>query len=627
MTEGDTEGHRQPRANGVNGVTMTDLDSKAMLSTVMMTATKKAPPSASCSDDYDDDGKAFSSSLSDSTDSEEADLGAGHDQQAKIIGGFGPWQFTISLITAFSIIIHAWQMMANKFLTYPTEHWCSRELSFQGADVQQWLNISAPRLPNGEFDRCQRFDLDYSDLSIIRPNEDTPTIPCTSWEYDDSIFQNSAVQRWDLVCERQHFRRVVQMFFFFGNMIGVLAVGPLSDWFGRKTAYMTMLTLWMLFGIAGHFASDPYLWLVIRFFCGATSLAYNTAISVYRIELSSGKWRSRVTHYFGELFWQLGHMSLGLLVYLIPNMYHLELCIGLAALPFMPLWYFMPESPRWLLTKGRLEEAKQVLRGACKLNGRPTEPVNDLKVHRDHKTDRTAHLHHLFRMSGVRRNSVIICICWMAFSMGYFGLVYNTPAFEANLYLVFVVPAFFAIPAIIFQPFMDNYFGRKRMMTIPLLGAGTILLLTMAVPRGEGYSPWPIIILAWVGQFLCGVAFGTGYVFTQELFPTSYRTLALSMASAGARIGSISSPLIAMLDVVHPILPLVVYGSIVLAAGIQSIWLWPETAGVRFTHTLEEAEKLASSPNAWLTCCQGKASADNKPAENGITEFKKQQPI
>ena len=84
-------------------------------------------------------------------------------------------------------------MMANKFLTYPTEHWCSRELSYKDADVHHWLNLSAPMLENGEFDRCQRFDLDYSNPSLSRPTDESiaATIACSSWEYDDSIFQVS----------------------------------------------------------------------------------------------------------------------------------------------------------------------------------------------------------------------------------------------------------------------------------------------------------------------------------------------------------------------------------------------------------------------------------------------------
>ena len=98
------------------------------------------------------------------------------------------------------------------------------------------------------------------------------------------------------------------------------------------------------------------------------------------------------------------------------------------------------------------------------------------------------------------------------------------------------------------------------------------------------------------------MAFGMGYIFTLELYPTLYRTTALGMASAGARIGSLLSPLIAMLSVIHPVLPLGVYGAVVFAAGISSILLWPETLNMHFTETLEECEELASTPNSWLKC-------------------------
>ena len=54
--------------------------------------------------------------------------------------------------------------------------------------------------------------------------------------------------------------------------------------------------------------------------------------------------------------------------------------------------------------------------------------------------------------------------------------------------------------------------------------------------------------------------------------------------------------------VLHPVLPLGVYGAIVLAAGVSSILLWPETLNMNFTETLEESETLASSPNTWLKC-------------------------
>ena len=79
-----------------------------------------------------------------------------------------------------------------------------------------------------------------------------------------------------------------------------------------------------------------------------------------------------------SLPWALGHLLLGLLVYLIPNMRNLELLIALSAIPFLSLWYFLPESPRWLLSKGRKPEAIKVLTLACKFNKKPPPSFEQL---------------------------------------------------------------------------------------------------------------------------------------------------------------------------------------------------------------------------------------------------------
>ena len=80
------------------------------------------------------------------------------------------------------------------------------------------------------------------------------------------------------------------------------------------------------------------------------------------------------------------------------------------------------------------------------------------------------------------------------------------------------------------------------------------------------------------------------------------RTTALSTASAAARIGSILSPFIGMLDRMSSVLPLVAYGLVVFGAGIASIWIWPETKTTRLPDTMEECELMASEHNKWLSC-------------------------
>ena len=60
-------------------------------------------------------------------------------------------------------------------------------------------------------------------------------------------------------------------------------------------------------------------------------------------------------------------------------MKHLELFIGCFNLMFLPLWYFMPESPRWLLSNGRKEEAIKVLKLVCKWNKKPTTALDQME--------------------------------------------------------------------------------------------------------------------------------------------------------------------------------------------------------------------------------------------------------
>ena len=52
----------------------------------------------------------------------------------------------------------------------------------------------------------------------------------------------------------------------------------------------------------------------------------------------------------------------------------------------------------------------------------------------------TGTLADLLRLPGLRRNFLTMCFCWMSFSMGYFGLMYNAPAKQGSVYIVFIIP-------------------------------------------------------------------------------------------------------------------------------------------------------------------------------------------
>ncbi len=104
--------------------------------------------------------------------------------------------------------------------------------------------------------------------------------------------KNTAIHRWDLVCSSKYVPRYIQTVFFMGNFAGVLASGPIADTFGRKFCYCLFLTIWIVSGFIGSYATNIYLWAFTRFMCGAMSLGYNNVLSVYGTELTTGNWRA-----------------------------------------------------------------------------------------------------------------------------------------------------------------------------------------------------------------------------------------------------------------------------------------------------------------------------------------------
>ena len=111
-----------------------------------------------------------------------------HDGLTEIIGSIGRWQLTITLLLDISVAVHAWQMMANKWLLFPVDHWCARPEGMTDMSVEEWRNLSAPMLSDGSYDKCNVYQVDYDTISE-RPPNDTSTIPCSDWEYDHSMFQ------------------------------------------------------------------------------------------------------------------------------------------------------------------------------------------------------------------------------------------------------------------------------------------------------------------------------------------------------------------------------------------------------------------------------------------------------
>jgi len=112
------------------------------------------------------------------------------------------------------------------------------------------------------------------------------------------------------------------------------------------------------------------------------------------------------------------------------------------------------------------------------------------------------------------------------------------------------------------------------------------------------------MVFAWIGNVSTNFAFGVGYVYAKELFPTTHRTIALSISSACGRLGSIASPYVAMMETYDPIFTLALYGLFLLIAAVVSLFIWPDTKNSNIPETLEECEEMSTRKNGLFGCCK-----------------------
>lgn len=263
-------------------------------------------------------------------DSFEADS---KDPLLATIGEFGLYQFYVCLVGFFFHIPHTWCSLSLKFVGMKTNFTCA--------------------------------DVGSSNSSCFGSNG----AACQNFVYDQSQFRSTIIERWDLVCDREGLDSISQSVFFAGCLFGVFIAGVLADSFGRKPVLMTLIITFTISGVLGGITHSFYIWLALRFILGAASIGMSSVRFTIQVEIVGSKYRTW-GNMLGGLGWSVAYMLLPAMAYIIPDMSHLEIVIGLCGLPFLSLYWLYPESPKWLLSVGRNWEAEDVIKRVCHWNGK-----------------------------------------------------------------------------------------------------------------------------------------------------------------------------------------------------------------------------------------------------------------
>jgi putative MFS transporter len=326
----------------------------------------------------------------------------------------------------------------------------------------------------------------------------------------------------------------------FGMCIGTAGQGEFSDRFGRRFIYQFNLLLFGVFTILGAFAPNVIVLIVCRFIAGLGLGAEQPLAFAYAGEYSPKRIRGRIlaiVHFIGgAMVWPIGTALVLLLgsIVAVPDYVWRGVWIvaGVGALIIWVFRFTLPESPRYLATHGRGNEALKVLE-RLGIAG-PTQPLST-DAASDTKSDPMGVV---FRMFPTR--VIAGMICFTAFFGVAIGLgawlpnMMNAKGFSITKSLQYTLVMNFAVPtASVFMMYALDKFGRKITSVCAFIAAGL-----MAIVFGNASTGTELMVYGFIMVFFVQVAGNAMQIFTSEVFPTNARASGFGLASGVGRLAT-----------------------------------------------------------------------------------------
>ncbi|XP_043990557.1 solute carrier family 22 member 13-like [Gambusia affinis] len=475
------------------------------------------------------------------------------------IGEFGLFQKTVLFALCFPNLLLPFHFASVIFTQSDPERHCNTDWILRAAPnvtTEEQLNLTVPREEDGSFSRCRMFvpvDWDIHDIREYGLNE---TTGCRDgWVYGSMLYESTIVTDFDLVCDQAHLLGIAQTVLMAGIVAGCLVFGPFAESFGRKRAAQIPVVLMLLFSVTTGLCPNYPLYLASQFVAGIGYGGYRingVILSTEWIGVSKRSWGACII----QLCAAVGQAILGGMIYFIRDwrLAQLVTAAQFAVITFY-IW-FIPESARWLLDRGRTDEAKELIIKVAAINKRK---VSDSLLEK------------------VRLFSVNVTFFCLSLNVGNFGL---------DIFLTQALFGLSEVPVHIVCIWLLEAVGRKASLITTLMIGGFLCLLILAVPQSKAIA---VTALAIGGRFLTNCAGSICILYVQELFPTSFRQTASGLGSIFSRVGGLISPLLNMLAVYHWSIPIVVYSSLPILSGALCFQL-PETRRTELPDLTHQSE-------------------------------------
>ncbi|CAH2238401.1 organic cation transporter-like protein [Pararge aegeria] len=422
------------------------------------------------------------------------------------------------------------------------------------------------------------------------------TCPCPEPEYNTSIFTNTIIMEWDLICDRKWLTSFTQTLFQLGTLLGSVCFGMASDRFGRKKPLLLAVVIQVSMGITAAYVPEFWTFTFIRFLVGMSVGGTMVTGFVIVMEFVGTKYRDIISALYQTPF-NLGHMLLPVFGYYFRDYTKFQFAISLPTIILLSYFFLVPETARWLIAVKRTDEAVLVLERVAKINNRPTENIRrDVELYQESVEKnqlKKGSILDLFRTPNLRKNIAAMSFNWLTCSYCFYGVSQYVGQLSGNVFTNVAAGASVTLLGTLMSIPLMKLIGRKTILIIFNFICALCLFILAFIPEGNVGS----VILASIGEVASFINFVVVYLYCTELFPTVVRNAAIGFSSMMARVGSMLAPFVIEMKDVAEWMPPVAFAVFPLIAAFVTFAL-PETKGCELMTTIEEGEQFGKKSKA-----------------------------
>ncbi|XP_077530946.1 solute carrier family 22 member 6-like [Haemaphysalis longicornis] len=463
----------------------------------------------------------------------------------KQVFGHGHYQKGLVLFAIITMWVLNSHTLAFALITAEVDHWC-RQPNDVNISSDAWKSMAIPVEADGRHSRCTVY-ASPGDLN------DTTVVECDSWHYDPERASSSIVPEWNLVCSRRLLKAIATGVFMASSLGFLVLSGYCSDRFGRLPVVRGNAFVVMVATVGCCFAKTYLMYVVARVFVSGSTMSLFIVVGTILAESCSFASRPTLLSFSGLMGLMLAETFFAVLEQVPHLSWFLRQLVMVAPTLLVPAGFFLiAESPRWLIASRKLIAAESFMLAAAKANGAHQEPVALLLKRVQQRlqgeegaTSTSTVATNMARV--VRRRAVIMFASSFSVMIAFYSLLlYQVRREDAAAWMQWGplcanAFAYFLLLKIV------NRMDKTRLITRAYVILGSLCCsLSVTMVAAGGKSPFRLVsdLVFVITQAVCSVAMIFNFVYVIDLFPTTTRGVAVSLAFAFGRLGGMVGALI-----------------------------------------------------------------------------------